>query len=121
LEPGLTQPTIGDNMAVSVVDTYYSPHLAPQAEVLNPRLAALLIKIIETEFDDEPITVDFSRVERLTNLAARILCKAFYQRDNLSIENSNTAVQTALEWAADYLYRKGELDDYPEQVRNLSL
>lgn len=108
-------------MAVSMVDTYFSPHLAPQAEVLNPRLAALLLKIIDTEFDGEPITVDFRNVKVLTNLAARILCKAFYSRDNLLIENSNAAVQSSLEWAADYLYKKGELDDYPEQISSLSL
>lgn len=121
LEPGSIQPTIGGNMAVSMVDTYFSPHLAPQAEVINPRLAALLVKIIDTEFDDEPITIDFQNVKVLTNLAARILCKAFYNRDDLSIENSNPAVQSSLEWAADYLYQKGELDGFPEQVRSFSL
>jgi hypothetical protein len=114
-------------MAVSVQTPLYPDYgdqrwIKPNVETLNPRNAEQLIKILDYAWKEgAEVTLDLSQVKIMTNLAARMLCKTLYGRQSIMIENSNSVVQSSLEWAADYLYEKGELDDEPWQISNLSL
>lgn len=116
-------------MAVSMVDIngpIYSDddnfyRIKPKVDLLNPRNAENLVKIINHYYEEyQPdMTVDLSNVKIVTNVAARMLCKAIYGRDTIEIEVTNEAVFSSLEWAADYLYRKGELDRIPWQISEM--
>jgi len=112
-------------MAISQVDvnTGYRDSdtalIKPNIDILNPRGAQNLIKVIEV-YDDYPeMTLDLSNIKVITNVAARMLCKALYGRQWIMIENTNEAVFSSLDWAADYLYRKGELDRIPWQINEM--
>lgn len=93
--------------------------LKPRVEILNPRAAENLIKLIESAEDWPNMTIDLSNVKIITNVAARMLCKALYGRQWIMIEGTNEAVYSSMDWAADYLYRKGELDRIPWQVSEM--
>jgi len=112
-------------MAISQVDanTGYrdsdTAFITPRIEILNPRAAEQLVKVIEY-YDDYPeMTLDLSNIKVITNVAARMLCKALYGRQWIMIENTNEAVFSSLDWAADYLYKKGELDRIPWQINEM--
>jgi len=107
---------IGVNTGYRDSDTAF---LKPKIDTLNPRAAENLVKVIN-QFDDYPnITLDLSDVKVVTNIAARMLCKALYGRTWINVENTNEAVFSSLDWAADYLYRKGELDSIPWQISEM--
>lgn len=109
-------------MAVSQIDVNegerdsFEAFIKPRIETINPRAAENLIKVIN-EYEDYPeLIIDLSNVKIITNVAARMLCKVLYGRTWIQIENTNEAVFSSLDWAADYLYRKGELDRIPWQI-----
>jgi hypothetical protein len=112
-------------MAVSLVDanTGYrdsdTAFIKPRIKTLNPRNAANLVRVLEQYEDYPEMTIDLSNVKIITNVAARMLCKALYGRNWIIIENTNEAVFSSLDWAADYLYRKGELDRIPWQISEM--
>jgi hypothetical protein len=115
-------------MAVSMVDvgspTFpdYGDYrwIKPKVELLNPRNAENLVKVINHQYEICPdMKIDLSNVKMVTNVAARMICKAIYGRDTIEIEVPNEAVYSSLEWAADYLYRKGELDTIPWQISEM--
>lgn len=115
-------------MAISKVDVGYPEFpdygdhrwIRPKVNTLNPRNAENLVKIINHEYQNCPeMTIDLSNIKVVTNVAARMLCKAIYGRDTVQIEVPNEAVYSSLEWAADYLYRKGELDRIPWQISEM--
>lgn len=116
-------------MAVSISGPLYPDEadfrlITPTVEILNPRNAENLTKIINHQYEQmdlygDGMTLDFKHIKIVTNIAARMICKSIYGRDLISIKNANQAVYSSLEWAADYLYRKGELDRIPWQISEL--
>lgn len=95
--------------------------ITPKVHTLNPKKAESLTRIINHYWDEGvyDLEVDFKNVKILTNVAARMICKAIYGRDSIIIKNTNEAVFSSLDWAADYLYRKGELDTIPWQFTEM--
>jgi hypothetical protein len=113
-------------MAISVATPTFPDYgdyrwIKPKVDTINPRSAANLALVLEHQYEECPeMTLDLANVKVMTNLAARILCKALYGKQEIIIENPSKAVQSSLEWAADYLYKRGELDAVPWQVSEIS-
>lgn len=104
-------------MAVSTVPVNDGNFLfmEPKITIINPRAAENINKVLKQYPDDVPVELSLINVKYITNVAARMMVKRLY-RSNVNLIHVSPAARQMLNWAANYLYEKGELEYAPHEI-----